>query len=1271
MDKIKIVSLNCQGIGCPKKRRDVFNYIRSKNPSIVCLQDTHFTSSIENLIESEWGYTTIFSSYQSNKRGVAILFKNNFEFIIHNSHRDQYGNMILLDISITDQRLTFVNIYGPNDDCPDFYDRLKESIFKQGNDGIIIVGDWNLLLDPPTDGLNYKHINNPNARNAVLNLMTDLKLFDVWREENGDKHMYTWKRKLGGNKIQMGRLDFFLVSETLLNFCSDENILPSYRSDHLPVTLSLSFHKIPKRKTYWKFNNSLLSNKVFLTEIKDVISHIKKQYAATPYNQNNIDLIENSVFETIINPQVFFDILLLEIRSKTISFATHLKKNENTFLTKLENEIKLLENDTTVENYEQLKLKQQELQSIRENKLKGVLMRSKAKWIDEGEKPSSYFCHLENRHFVSKSMKNLVLKNGEETMDFDKISSEVMNFYKDLFTSRENDLDNVNLDEILNEETPKLSDIQALNLEGKICFKEAGEILFKMKNGKSPGSTGFTSEFFKCFWKDLGHFLINSINYGFQKNEMSVTQREGIITCIPKGNKPKKYIKNWRPISLLNISYKIASGCIANRIKSVLPLLIGREQSGFMSERFTGDNIRQVYDILSLSLEQKRPGIMLLIDFEKAFDSVAWSFIEKTLTFFNFKNDMINWVRTFQTNIKSTVIVNGNPSLWFPIERGCRQGDPVSSYIFLLCSEIMAHMIRQNKNIKGYTLFDIEYKIAQFADDTSLFLDGSKSSFEYCVQTILEYAKFSGLAMNFDKTKVVWFGCKDPPSISYLDHLNFEWNPKSFSLLGVEFTTDLKDITDKNIMKKLTQMTIELNQWSKRDLTPFGRITVIKTLILSKIVHILISLPSPTPKVIKDLNTIFYKFLWNNKPDRIKRTITNLHHLKGGLNMIDLNKFDQSLKLTWIRRFFNTSSKWKQLTESQFPKLTQIINYSDKFTENLGSTTSNKFWKDVFTYLSTFVKRYKFSSKNEAKNSSFLYNSRIKVGKTEIKDHELKEKKIFFIHQLMDGDNFLKFNEFRCKYNIRMNMLRFFSIISSIKNYIKTLPTENIINSTEFPLPFNVIFNAKKGAALIYRNLNSQEKEQEPTGFLKWNKQITISKTDWKQTFRNLKRTTKDCKLIWLQYRISHSILTTNRSVSKFNHQQSHLCQFCNLHSETIHHLFWQCPKVTAFWTSLSVLMNKRCMHAYKFRFTEKYILFGMSENIKTDKICDFITLMAKFYIYKSKVQHTELNVNCFIINLYYRYEIEKYTNKNSVFFRNIWGPYLKLFKALQPLDNV
>ena len=131
---------------------------------------------------------------------------------------------------------------------------------------------------------------------------------------------------------------------------------------------------------------------------------------------------------------------------------------------------------------------------------------------------------------------------------------------------------------------------EALSIEGKITLEEASKTLSLMQNNKSPGSTGFTSEFFKFFWKDLGIFVVNSLNYGFQIGELSSTQKEGIITCIPKGDKSRKLIKNWRPISLLNITYKIGSGSIANRIKKVLPPLIDFDQSGFMAGRFTGDN---------------------------------------------------------------------------------------------------------------------------------------------------------------------------------------------------------------------------------------------------------------------------------------------------------------------------------------------------------------------------------------------------------------------------------------------------------------------------------------------------------------------------------------------------------------------------------------------------------------------------------------------------------------------------------------------------------
>ena len=155
-------------------------------------------------------------------------------------------------------------------------------------------------------------------------------------------------------------------------------------------------------------------------------------------------------------------------------------------------------------------------------------------------------------------------------------------------------------------------------------------------------------------------------------------------------------------------------------------------------------------------------------------------------------------------------------------------------------------MIRQNDKIKGYTLFDFEIKISQLADDTSLFLDGSKDSFEYCVQTILEYAKYSGLAMNFDKTKVIWFGCEHSPDTVYLPHLNFEWNPAVFKVLGVEFTISLKNITDLNIQPRIREMATEIDKWRKRDLTPFGKITVLKSLVISKIVHLLLALPSPS-----------------------------------------------------------------------------------------------------------------------------------------------------------------------------------------------------------------------------------------------------------------------------------------------------------------------------------------------------------------------------------------------------------------------------------------
>ena len=206
----------------------------------------------------------------------------------------------------------------------------------------------------------------------------------------------------------------------------------------------------------------------------------------------------------------------------------------------------------------------------------------------------------------------------------------------------------------------------------------------------------------------LGSFVVRSLNDCFRKGELSTTQKEGVIICIPKGDKSKDLIKNWRPISLLNVVYKIGSACIAKRLKSVLPSLINEDQTGFMANRYIGDNIRLIYDLISYLYRENKTGLLLCLDFEKAFDSVDWKFMFKVLRAFGSGPDICQWISTFYKDIKSSVTVNGQLSEWFAIQRGCRQGDPISPYLFILCVEILAIMIRQNKHIKGIFIGETE-----------------------------------------------------------------------------------------------------------------------------------------------------------------------------------------------------------------------------------------------------------------------------------------------------------------------------------------------------------------------------------------------------------------------------------------------------------------------------------------------------------------------------------------------------------------------------------
>ena len=241
------------------------------------------------------------------------------------------------------------------------------------------------------------------------------------------------------------------------------------------------------------------------------------------------------------------------------------------------------------------------------------------------------------------------------------------------------------IEDIAGENENKLSDDESQKLEGDIKLSELSNSLKNMKNDKSPGLDGFTVEFFKFFWTDLKYFILRSLNYGYRTGSLSVTQKQGIITCLPKPGKSRHYLKNWRPISLLNVVYKLASSVIANRLKTTLDRLINQDQKGFISGRFIGENVRLMYDILFATRNDNIPGMILSIDFEKAFDTVSWKFINNVLKYFNFGPSFISWINIFQTGSESCIIQNGFMSDFFNLKRGCRQGDPISPYIFILC----------------------------------------------------------------------------------------------------------------------------------------------------------------------------------------------------------------------------------------------------------------------------------------------------------------------------------------------------------------------------------------------------------------------------------------------------------------------------------------------------------------------------------------------------------------------------------------------------------
>ena len=428
MVDLKILSYNTQGLQSLQKRVDVFDYLKEKKKHIYCLQDTHFIKENEANIIDQWGNSNcIFSNYKSNARGVAILFGKELDYKINNKLIDQNGNYIIVDITVVSRRFTLVNLYGPSTDEPNFFQNISDSIEDMGNSDIIICGDYNCVLDPDLDYYNYKSINNVKARDKVLEIISTKYLLDPFREQNPEQKKFTWRKK---NPCKQARLDFFLISESLMQFTKKSLIETSYRSDHSIITLELNLTDFTHGRSYWKHNNSLLSDSEYLSRINRKIVQIKQQYALPVYNMEEIDRLPNKEIQFTINDQLFLETLLMELRGESISYASYINKQKNHREKALIKTINDLENSADERNIQQIEILRTELYEIRNYKMKGHMIRSKAQCIDQGEKPTKYFCGLEKHNFVSKIISKIIKDDETVITEQSKILKETELYYK-------------------------------------------------------------------------------------------------------------------------------------------------------------------------------------------------------------------------------------------------------------------------------------------------------------------------------------------------------------------------------------------------------------------------------------------------------------------------------------------------------------------------------------------------------------------------------------------------------------------------------------------------------------------------------------------------------------------------------------------------------------------------------------------------------------------------------------------------------------------------
>lgn len=893
---ISFGSLNVRGLKDIVKRKALFLFCKGQRSQCLFLQETHSADVDVAFWTNQWVDKILFNHGSNRSAGVAICFNRcPGEIITHRNDGD--GHWLTVVLKVESQFLIITNIYGYNNDGQN--KKLMEKItnviselkVRYPTSYILVGGDWNMTPDEWVDRMPPR-LCKPNCNEIIKSFTTDNNLTDVWRCLNPDVESYSWFKPNGGNK---SRIDYWMVSDDILRNTLRSRITKAPLTDHCFIDLVLGpAVKEVRNKGYWKFNARLLKNEDYCVQIRELIK-------------------ENEDNESFRNNMSRWEFIKFKIRQFTIKFSKKLSREKREYESNLFREINMCCSKVELNSQEKNKLMelQVKLDDLYLEKAQGAFIRSRAKWIEAGEKNSAYFSNLEKSRQLKNSITSLII-NGIENKDTRSIEKEVFSFYSELYSSRYSAVDaNILFDKIKNSRSC-IDDSFMDICDSDFKIEELDSVISKMALNKSPGTDGLTTNFYQFFWKDVRNLVFKAIKECIEEKVLLATMKQGLITLIPKAGKDRRILDNLRPITLLNTDYKILSGVIAARLKEGISSIISETQSGFLKGRLIHNNIRLVLDLLDYNQMVQERGFILFLDFYKAFDSVEHSFILKTLDYFGFGRKFIDMIGMLYNGINSSVALGHGTCSRFEIRRGIRQGCGSSPLLFIMVAEILAILIKTS-HIEGLNMMDRQIIISQLADDTTLFLK-NEEQIPLALQFINQFSKASGLQLNMNKCEIMALH-------DYHSHSLYNIKiKKEVKYLGIIISKDKATTENMNVCNNVDKCKSILNRWLQRDVSIFGRVLLSKMDSLSRLIYPAFSLPISS-RMIKKINTVNFKFIWRNRCQYIRKIDLVKNYEDGGLNAIDFDIMNGVLKLKWLKSYLtNRNSFWFTVPNMIFKK---------------------------------------------------------------------------------------------------------------------------------------------------------------------------------------------------------------------------------------------------------------------------------------------------------------------------------------------------------------